>query len=93
MKKLALKIGFLAFVYFAVAVLLGDKMNVFYNLFPNPEEARDLMMTGSVIIVFASLGLIVVRTILGILTILVLAVLVFLALKMNLIDIILQNIN
>ena len=93
MKYLILKIGLLAFVVFSAMVLLGDKLNVFYNLFPDPETAKSYIMTGSTIAIFASLAVIVVRTILGILTVLFIAVLIFIILRTDLFDALLKSLQ
>lgn len=93
MKALILKIGFIAFIVFAATVLLGDKLGFFYNLFPDPVAAETSIRTGSIIAIFASLAIVVVRTIFGILSILFVAVVIYIILRTDLFDALLQSIQ
>ncbi len=90
MKKLALKIGFLAFIVFGATVLLGENLYPLWAMLGDPEEISSMVITGSIIAIFASLGIIVVRTILGILSIVFVAIIIFIVLKTDLLDMLLQ---
>ena len=93
MKKLALKICFLAFVVFGATVLLGENLYALWAMLGDPEEISSMVVTGSIITIFAGLGIIVVRTILGILSIVFVAVLLFIILKTDLFNMLLQAIQ
>jgi hypothetical protein len=93
MKRLILKIGFVAFIVFAITHLLGDKLAPFYNMFPDPETVRESINAGSIIAIFASLAIVVVRTILGILSILFVAAVIYIILRTNLFDTLLKSIQ
>ena len=78
---------------FVATVLLGEYLYPVWGLFGDPETVKSYVVTGSVIAIFASLGIIVVKTILGILSIVFVAIVVFIILKTDLFNMLLQSIQ
>ena len=93
MKKMILKLGFLAFILFFTTAFLGERLNPLWSLFGDVETVKSYVVTGAGIAIFASLAMVIVRTIIGILFILFLAVLLFILLKTNLFNMLLSGIH
>ncbi len=86
MKSLLFKFSLLAFFVFAVTVLAGKHLNPVYELFGNVNEIRSIVTSGSLVAGIAAIGLIIVRTILGIIAIIILALAIYFVLKFGLLQ-------
>ena len=84
MRKLMLKIGFLAFIVFAAVVLLGERLDPLLKLFGEPGQIRTLITDLTPVIFFASLALVVARTLITIFFIILFAIAIFILLRLNL---------
>ena len=83
----------MAFIVFVVTVLLDETLYPVWAIMGNPEEVKSMVTTASAITIFASLAIIIVRTILGILSIVFVAILLFIILKTDLFNMLLQSIQ
>jgi len=83
MRSFLFKLAFLAFVIFAAIASLGNKLDPVFMHFGDADQIRSTLMGGSVLVLISSLALIVVRTILGIVSVLLIVVILLILWKMG----------
>lgn len=86
MRSFLFKLAFLAFVIFAAIASLGNKLDPVFMRLGDAAQIRSTLMGGTALVFVASLALIVVRTILGIVSVLLIVVILLIIWKMGLLS-------
>ena len=86
MRSFLFKLAFLAFIIFAAIASLGNKLDPVFIRFGNADQIKSALMGSTALVFVASLALIVVRTILGIVSVLLVVVIVLILWKMGLLS-------
>ncbi|NOY59605.1 MAG: hypothetical protein GXO75_11860 [Calditrichaeota bacterium] len=87
MRSFLFKLAFLAFVIFAAMASLGNKLDPVFMRFGDAAQVRSALMGGTALVFIASLALIVVRTIIGIVAVLLIVVIFFVLWKIGLLSV------
>ncbi|NIA29689.1 MAG: hypothetical protein GWP06_07250 [Actinobacteria bacterium] len=87
MRSFLFKLAFLAFVIFAAIASLGNKLDPVFMRLGDAGQIKSALMGGTAIVFVASLALIVVRTILGIVSILLIVIIFFVLWKIGLLSV------
>ena len=69
---------------FAALVLLGERLKPFFNYFGDGEQVHTVLMSVSLIIGISSLALVMIRTVMGIILLIIIVIAIFILVNFGL---------